>query len=470
MDVEMQIGNTAKIEAVPIKHIDAQDDDDIKSMHVEEKEINNQQNNIQIEINNKDKILKVEERESHRPINSEAAPFGKSERTRMSEPGDLELVWSDLTITASISEGKCCSKIITQKKILDKVSGRVKSGECLAILGSSGAGKTTLLNYLSRKIESSSLKVEGNVSLNSENISSKEFDSIASYVMQDDILEATMTPTEILMFTAKMKFKLPLEKIEQKVFDMIQDLNLKKCQNTRIGDKITRGVSGGERKRTSIGVELISDPKIIFLDEPTTGLDSYNAYELIQLLKNLSQKNRMIIFTIHQPSSEIYGLLDKINILALGKTIYFGPQKKCFECFDNLKIPVPLKYNPFEHFMEVTNVATIEDPKILSNFPELNSIENKLDKYSSYISNLNGSFERIKNEFFDFTPTVRGFTEETKQNIIDKGIRQNFFYEFGLIFGRNMVISRRNPKVLYMKIAQAIVTALLVSLLFVRVK
>jgi ABC-type multidrug transport system ATPase subunit len=350
------------------------------------------------------------------------------------------------------------------------VSGRVKSGECLAILGSSGAGKTTLLNYLSRKIESSSLKVEGNVSLNSENISSKEFDSIASYVMQDDILEATMTPTEILMFTAKMKFKLPLEKIEQKVFDMIQDLNLKKCQNTRIGDKITRGVSGGERKRTSIGVELISDPKIIFLDEPTTGLDSYNAYELIQLLKNLSQKNRMIIFTIHQPSSEIYGLLDKINILALGKTIYFGPQKKCFECFDNLKIPVPLKYNPFEHFMEVTNVATIEDPKILSNFPELNSIENKLDKYSSYISNLNGSFERIKNEFFDFTPTVRGFTEETKQNIIDKGIRQNFFYEFGLIFGRNMVISRRNPKVLYMKIAQAIVTALLVSLLFVRVK
>jgi len=83
---------------------------------------------------------------------------------------------------------------------------------------------------------------------------------------------------------------------------MLKMLNLMRCMNTRIGDNLVRGVSGGERKRTSIAVELITDPKIVFLDEPTTGLDSYNAFEVVTLLENLSSQGIIIIFTIHQPS------------------------------------------------------------------------------------------------------------------------------------------------------------------------
>ena len=114
----------------------------------------------------------------------------------------------------------------------------------LAIIGSSGAGKTTLLNYLSGKIESVGLYKEGEILLNSQPISPIFYDVITSYVMQDDILEETMTPLEILLFTAKLKLNLPLDQIEKKVQKLILDLNIYKCRNTRIGSSIERGISG----------------------------------------------------------------------------------------------------------------------------------------------------------------------------------------------------------------------------------
>jgi len=170
--------------------------------------------------------------------------------------------------------------------------------------------------------------------------------------MQDDVLESTMTPKEILLFTAKLKLtNFTNQQIELRINEMIQKLNLNNAKNTKIGDNLSRGVSGGERKRTSICTELISDPQIVFLDEPTTGLDSNNAFEVVKNICKLAKEdNKLIIFTIHQPSSEIFSLLDKVSILADGKTIYFGPQNKCLDCFDKLfKLPCRMNYNPFEH-------------------------------------------------------------------------------------------------------------------------
>mmetsp|Transcript_16404 Transcript_16404/g.11545 ORF Transcript_16404/g.11545 Transcript_16404/m.11545 type:complete len:186 (+) Transcript_16404:278-835(+) len=176
----------------------------------------------------------------------------------------------------------CCSKDKNEgdklTPIIRGTSGTVIPGTLLSIIGASGAGKTTLLNYLSGRDISTNLKKDGDVFVNGVNKKEvKNFSAFSAYVQQDDILFQTMTVRECLEFAAKLKLPGPIPAKIDRVNALIKRLKLTKCQNTRIGGPLVKGVSGGERKRTSIGVELITDPNLIFLDEPTTGLDSWTA-------------------------------------------------------------------------------------------------------------------------------------------------------------------------------------------------
>ena len=166
-----------------------------------------------------------------------------------------------------------------------------------------GSGKTTLLNYLSGKDPSSNLDKQGDVLVNGVDRSKIDFAKYVGYVQQEDVLLQTLTVRECLEFAARMK--LPPDSNHSEVVDkLIVSLGLEKAADTKIGGPLVKGVSGGERKRTSIGVELITDPSLIFLDEPTIGLDSFTAFHIVQILRSLSNLERTIIFfTIHQPSS-----------------------------------------------------------------------------------------------------------------------------------------------------------------------
>jgi len=384
---------------------------------------------------------------------------------------EVDFVWKNITVKSQPVTKGCSKKItIPSKTILNDVSGRVKGGECLAILGSTGAGKTTLLNYLSNKIETVNLTATGDILLNNSRINTEQFNLICSYVMQDDTLEPLMTPTEILLFTAKLRLTISQEEIEKRVLNMLKTLNLMKCKDTRIGDVLVRGVSGGERKRTSIAVELITDPKVIFLDEPTTGLDSYNAYEVVSLLKKLSTQGKIVIFTIHQPASEIFPLVDKVCVLGLGKTVYFGPGSKCFGAFEHMKIPVPLKENPFQHFMEVTTVSSVKNEKILNVYPELREIENNETKYESYISCLSDKYNERKNEYDDNSKLLEEFSSNMQTYLKERSQNNGFFYESSMLFARNTVITLRNPKNLVAKIMQYLVISTLLSIIWGGVK
>jgi ABC-type multidrug transport system ATPase subunit len=189
-----------------------------------------------------------------------------------------------------------------------------------------------------------------------ENI--KGYSSYSAYVQQDDILFQTMTVRECLEFSAKLKLRGELADKITRVDNLISELRLNKCQNTKIGGDLIRGVSGGERKRTSIGVELITDPNLIFLDEPTTGLDSYTATSVIETLRDLTYSGKTVVSTIHQPNSNIYQSFDRLMLMSLGKIIYFNEARLAVNYFSELGFACPKFSNPADYFMHMMSAES----------------------------------------------------------------------------------------------------------------
>lgn len=128
----------------------------------------------------------------------------------------------------------------------------------------------------------------------------------------------------------------------------------------KIGNNFIKGISGGERKRTSIGIELITNPNIIFLDEPTTGLDSTTALQVIQLLSDLAKKGKTIISTIHQPSSELFCEFDRLMILVEGRCVYSGSAIKSYDYFDKLGYKCPEMMNASEFYLDLISLQVEE--------------------------------------------------------------------------------------------------------------
>ena len=185
-----------------------------------------------------------------------------------------------------------------------------------------------MLNVMSSRMTGSNLHITGATTFNNSN-------PRYAYVMQQDVLLATLTVRETLMYSAELR--LPENFTQQErtkiVEEVILQLGLKDCADTRIGDNEHKGCSGGEKRRVSIGVQLLSNPSVLFLDEPTTGLDATSAYQVVRTLKNLARKGRTVITTIHQPRSEIWGLFDRITLLTKGKPVYSGKRDHVLSYF-----------------------------------------------------------------------------------------------------------------------------------------
>lgn len=192
------------------------------------------------------------------------------------------------------------------RHVLKNVSCRAKPWEILAIVGPSGAGKSTLLEILAGKITAQT----STIFINKKPIDKARFKKISGYVTQKDTLFPLLTVEETLMFSAKLRLKLPPCHLASRVDSLIQELGLGHVARARIGDDKNRGISGGERRRVSIGVDVIHDPRVLILDEPTSGLDSTSALQILDMLKTMADtRGRTIILTIHQPGIKEYSLL-----------------------------------------------------------------------------------------------------------------------------------------------------------------
>jgi ABC-type multidrug transport system ATPase subunit len=207
---------------------------------------------------------------------------------------------------------------------VNNVSFSLEEGKLIGILGASGSGKTTLLNLMSgiQQPTSGTIKING-LDINKDY---EAIEGVLGYVPQDDLLIEDLTVFENLYFAARQCFgKKSKGEIRKLVTQTLSNLGLTEKQNLKVGTPLNKVISGGQRKRLNIALELIREPSVLFLDEPTSGLSSRDSENLMDLLRDLTLKGKLIVTVIHQPSSEIFKMFDKIIILDQGGEItYFG--------------------------------------------------------------------------------------------------------------------------------------------------
>ncbi|KAG7462647.1 hypothetical protein MATL_G00186980 [Megalops atlanticus] len=244
------------------------------------------------------------------------------------------------------------------RQILRDVSFHVDSGQIMGILGNSGSGKTTLLDAISGRIGNTGTLL-GEVYVNGRKLKREEFQDCFSYVLQSDNLLSYLTVEETLTFTAQLALRRhSAEAIRKKVGVVMAELSLGHVAHSVIGGRIFPGISGGERRRVSIAAQLLQDPKVILLDEPTTGLDSMTANQIVVLLAELARRDRIVIVTIHQPRSELFTVFNRIAIMSRGELVFCGQSGEMVDFFSAQGYECPDYCNPFDIYVDLTSVDT----------------------------------------------------------------------------------------------------------------
>ncbi|XP_076023772.1 broad substrate specificity ATP-binding cassette transporter ABCG2 [Genypterus blacodes] len=363
-----------------------------------------------------------------------------------------------------------CWRKATTKDILIDLNGLMKPG-LNAIMGATGSGKSSFLDVLAARKDPAGLS--GEVLIDGAP-QPADFKCRSGYVVQDDVVMGTLTVRENFRFSAALRLPSSISEQdkEEKVNKLIKELGLTKVADSRVGTQLFRGISGGERKRTNIGMELIIDPSVLFLDEPTTGLDANTACSVLLLLKKMGNAGRNIIMSIHQPRYSIYSLFDSLTLLLNGQQVYHGQAQSALEYFSEIGYSCEPHNNPADFFLDVLNgnPTTMdlsskdkEDPDSESLSNSRQGIEEKLvEEYrncSSYIQT-KAELERIM--CGKPTKSSTPFRTITYANSFSTQFRWVLKRTF-----RNLVL---NPQTSVAQVLVTIVLALIIGAIFFNVQ
>nr|XP_009383524.1 PREDICTED: ABC transporter G family member 25-like [Musa acuminata subsp. malaccensis] len=269
---------------------------------------------------------------------------------------DPTLTSSGKGVKRMLNSASGSSAVPEEKVILNGVSGMVSPGEMLVVLGPSGSGKSTLLSILAGRLQG---KHSGAVLANGRRLT-KPVLRRTGFVTQDDVLYPHLTVRETLVFCAMLRLPRTVAK-EEKVAAaeaVMSELGLCKCADTPVGSPFVRGISGGERKRVSIGHEMLLNPSLLVLDEPTSGLDSTAASWLVATLSGLARKGRTVVTSVHQPASRVYQMFDSVLLLSGGSCLYFGKAKDAMDYFGSVGFAPRFHVNPADFMLDLANGVT----------------------------------------------------------------------------------------------------------------
>ncbi|KAK9756165.1 hypothetical protein RND81_01G078000 [Saponaria officinalis] len=362
--------------------------------------------------------------------------------------------------------GQNQSSGLDHKILLNGVSGGAKEGEIMAVLGASGSGKSTLIDALADRISRDSLK--GLVLLNGEVLESKLLKVISAYVMQEDLLFPMLTVKETLMFSAEFRLPRSLSRSKKKdrVEVLIDQLGLRNAANTVIGDEGHRGVSGGERRRVSIGIDIIHDPIILFLDEPTSGLDSTSAFMVVKVLQTIARSGSIVIMSIHQPSSRILNLLDRLIFLSRGQTVFSGKPSDLPEFFSEFRNPIPDNENRTEFALDFIRERE-ESPEGTQDL--VNFHKSWQDERNSLIASHQPAKMSLNNAIsasISKGKLVSGGTNDDPNPTSVPKYANPFWLEVYVIGRRSLLNSRRTPELFGIRLGAIIVTGTILATMF----
>lgn len=341
------------------------------------------------------------------------------------------------------------SQDICPKYILKDVNCEARSGEITAIAGPSGAGKTTLLETLGGKISPS--KISGKVLINGIPADAKSFRKLSGFVTQDDALFPLLTVEETLMYSALLRLPGGKKEAGTRVRVLLRELGLDHVAGSRIREGSNNGISGGERRRVSIGVELVHNPAVVLIDEPTSGLDSASALHVLSLLKAMVVKQgKTILLTIHQPGFRILELLDRLVLLSNGFVLHNG-SLKLLE--DRLKFAghfIPPHINVLEFAIDVTSSLVIQTPDNFSNQILLDNQEHIQESERDYDMT---SLFRL-NRIVDHKPVTSPNSHLKEILILGERFFKNIF---------------RTKQLFFTRIIQALFTGIILGTIFINV-
>ncbi|XP_026314727.1 ATP-binding cassette sub-family G member 1-like isoform X2 [Hyposmocoma kahamanoa] len=366
---------------------------------------------------------------------------------RMAKRPPVHILFEEISYTVSSHKG--------DNTILHNVYGEFRSGELTCILGPSGAGKSTLLNILAGYVSNG---VNGRILVNGQTRDMRVFKKLSSYIMQDDLVQPRLTVGESMAIAADLKLGNELGKAEKELIveEILQTLGLLEHKNTR-----TERLSGGQSKRLSVALELVSNPPVIFLDEPTTGLDVVSVRQLVVLLRLLSRQGRTIVCTVHQPSASLFALFDRVYVLARGMCCYQGAAPLLVPYLTEIGHVCPTTHNPADFVLE-TLLGDSEAPAMLSELCQNGQLCRKLDRMTTRggrkpVLRSDESIQRI-------------FVEHVaKENLQKLEFPTTFLTQFIILSKRMFVQNKRNELALWIQLAHHVISAVLLGSIFFNV-